>query len=144
MTLPHLTICPPHLRWIQPEALEALARKRNIEPALLRALRRQEAGKGGFDHTGRITMRFEPHKMPRSRWAEMRFAPRPGQKSWQASLKLSEAERDRMFEWAVNTDLEAAYAATSWGALQTMGFNHRHCGFPSAVAMVESMVQGAP
>ncbi|MEO1721220.1 MAG: N-acetylmuramidase domain-containing protein [Pseudomonadota bacterium] len=144
MTLPHEIVCPPENRWLAPERLEHFATRFNIKPALLRAVRRQEAQRGGFRPSGELTRRFEPHKMPERHWKRMGFQPPAGRAPWRHSLKdIAEWQRDSMEAIALSIDVELAYRATSWGALQEMGFNAEACGYASATAMVADFATGA-
>lgn len=121
----------------------AAAARLRCEPAALRAVWEVEASGRCFDAMGRVLMRFEPHQFPRQHWTALGFAPGTTP-PWRASLRLSEAERWRMFTAATRIDMEAALAATSHGGPQIMGFNAPAAGYASALDMVRAMAEGAP
>ena len=139
MSTPWIGAAQP--RALAPAHFEHAARRLDCEPAAVRAVWEVEAAGRHFLADGSVIRRFEPHHFPRAHWAALGFAPRPGEAAWRAALRLSDAA---MFGVAASIDLEASCRATSWGAPQIMGFNHRDAGFDSAVEMVAHMAQGAP
>ncbi|MGY6411849.1 MAG: N-acetylmuramidase domain-containing protein [Alkalilacustris sp.] len=120
---------------------ETAAARLQCEAAAIRAVWEVEAAGQHFLPDGGVVRRFEPHHFPRSHWSALGFAPRPGEAPWRAALRLSD---EAMFRAAAALDTEAACRATSWGAPQIMGFNHRDAGFDTAAAMVAHMARGAP
>lgn len=120
-------------------AMQMAADEIGCELAALRAVWEVEAAKRFWADDGSVLRRFEPHKLPRHLWAEIDFAVPAGLAPWKASLRIGTGDRERMFRAAWEIDGDAALAATSWGAPQIMGFNHRDAGFASARAMVEAM-----
>lgn len=113
------------------------------EPAAIRAVWEVEAAGRHFAADGAVIHRFEPHHMPREHWAALGFDPGV-QPPWRASRALPESRRRAMFDAACALEPEAALRASSWGAPQIMGFNHRDAGFSTARAMVAEMAKGAP
>ncbi len=128
-------------RALSPEDFETAAQRLQCEAAAIRAVWEVEAAGRHFLSDGSVVRRFEPHHFPREHWQALGFVPRAGEAPWRAALRLSD---EAMFRTAARLDLEAACRATSWGAPQIMGFNHRDAGFGSAVEMVAHMAFGAP
>lgn len=108
----------------------------------IKAIFEVEASGKFYNDNGSLPRRFEPHHFPKKFWGELGFA--PGTTApWRASLKVSTANRRKMFDIAQTIDREAAYKAASWGAPQIMGFNATVSGFKTAVAMVEAFEESA-
>ncbi len=128
-------------RALSPDDFETAAARLACEPAAIRAVWEVEAAGQHFLPDGGVIRRFEPHHFPRHHWLTLGFEPRVGEAPWRAAVRLSD---EAMFRTAAALDLEAACRATSWGAPQIMGFNHRDAGFASATAMVAHMARGAP
>lgn len=119
---------------------DAAERLRCDIPAI-KAVWEVEAGGQHFYKDGTVIRRFEPHHFPKGLWSDLGFSVRPGEAPWRASLRQSS---EAMFQRAVKIDMEAAIAASSWGAPQIMaGMNHKAAGFDSPVAMVRHMARGA-
>lgn len=103
------------------------ARQLGCDLAALKAVWEVEAGGNEFEADGSLPRRFEPHKLPGSPM------------TWRDSLKISERERQDIFAMAYSRSPEMACRATSWGAPQIMGENHKAAGYLSAIEMVEAM-----
>lgn len=117
------------------------ADKIGCEVAVIRAVWKVEAAGRPFRANGTLERRFEPHHFPKQHWGVIGFNVRQGEKPWRASVRLS---NDAMAERAYHINPEAMMTASSFGAPQIMGFNHRDCGYSSAAAMVADMAQGEP
>lgn len=105
------------------------ARELGCEEAALRAVWEVEAGGRGFRADRSLERRFEPHHMPDARMG------------WRESLRIPQARREEMFEQGFIDHPTAALRATSWGAPQIMGFNHKAAGYATARQMVEAMAK---
>lgn len=97
------------------------------EVEVLAAVWEVESSGKPFRADGSLERRFEPHKLEQP------------DGTWQTSMALPFAERERKFDAAFRADPGDALRATSWGGPQIMGFNHVAAGFASAFAMVEAM-----
>lgn len=106
----------------------------------IKAVWEVEAAGQHFLADGSVIRRFEPHHFPRGHWGAIGFSVRAGEAPWRASLRLSS---EAMLLRAAALDLGAAIWASSWGAPQIMGFNHRDAGFATPQQMVEHMAQSA-
>lgn len=117
------------------------AERIGCDVAAIKAVWEVEAGGRYFLDDGSVIRRFEPHHFPREFWAQIGFSVRKGEAPWRASLRLSNED---MFQDAAILDIDAAMAASSWGAPQIMGgMNHADAGFGSAREMVEHMAKSA-
>ena len=123
------------------DAFDIAGRQHDLDPAIIRAVFEVESGGRSFRSDRSLERRFEPHHFPARHWPRLGFSVAKGQAPWRASLTIRTAERDRMFATAVAIDPEAAMTATSWGALQVMGFNAEACGYATAGAMVHALAQ---
>lgn len=112
-------------------AIEAAAQRLGIETAALRAVWEVESGGRYFLGDGSVIRRFEPHHMPGSKM------------HWRQSMAIGPAERERLFQAAFRENPDAAMRATSWGAPQIMGFNHRDADYSHAAAMIEAFANSA-
>ena len=110
-----------------PDAFERAAERLGCEVEEILAVWEVESAGAPYRPDGSLTRRFEPHRMPEATM------------TWRESLRLSEAERERLFLGAWKSDPRAALEATSWGAPQILGRNHALAGFDSAEAMVRAM-----
>jgi len=115
------------------------AARLGTDSATIRAVWKVESNGRPFRRDETLERRFEPHHFPKKHWGDIGFSVRPGEAEWRASVRLSS---DRMAEAAYHIDPEAMMRASSWGAPQIMGFNHRDAGFHSAAEMVAAMVHG--
>jgi peptidoglycan hydrolase-like protein with peptidoglycan-binding domain len=116
------------------------AERIGCDVAAIRAVWEVEAGGRHFLADGSVIRRFEPHHFPRQHWQAIGFSVPNGTAPWRASLKQS---TEAMFQRAARLDDNAAMRASSWGAPQIMGFNHKDAGFDDPRAMVEHMAVSA-
>ena len=114
-------------RPLLPSAFDEAAATLGCELAAIRAVADVESSNGGFRRDGSLERRFEPHHMPGSKM------------TWRDSMRLKQAERERMFLEAYQANPAAALAATSFGRFQIMGFNARAAGFTSPHSMTAQM-----
>ncbi|WP_370313489.1 N-acetylmuramidase domain-containing protein [Sagittula sp.] len=105
------------------------ARLIGCEVAAIEAVFKAEAAGRGYLRDGTVIRRFEPHKMPGATT------------TWLDSKKHGPTKREQLFFQAYNRTPTEAMEATSWGAPQIMGFNHRSTGHPSAEQMVRAMAK---
>lgn len=109
------------------DAFARAAKKLGTDEATIRAVWEVESSGRGFRKDGTVERRYEPHHFPGTGL------------TWRDSLKLSTAKREAAFAAAYAQNPEKAMRATSWGAPQIMGFNHKAAGYTSAAAMVHDM-----
>ena len=132
---------PAQPRGLSDRDFARAAERLRCEPAAIRAVWEVEAAGRHFLSDGSVVRRFEPHHFPRQLWAQLGFSVRTGEAPWRASLRQSS---EALFQRAAQLDMPGAVRASSWGAPQIMGFNHREAGFADPVEMVEHMAEGAP
>lgn len=119
---------------------ERAAARMGCDVAAIEAVWEVEAGSRHFLDDGSLIRRFEPHHFPQALWSQIGFSVRKSERPWRASLRLS---TDAMLHRAARLDMRGACRASSWGAPQIMGFNHRDAGYPDPVAMVQAMADSA-
>lgn len=116
-----------------------LATKHGIEEAKIRAVNDVEAAGRGSYSSGALVCLYEPHIAYRYTSGAARdrlVAAGLAYKEWKRDYPPTSFERiDRC---AAIAGPEAAALATSWGLGQIMGFNHKACGFDTALAMVRN------
>jgi hypothetical protein len=135
------------------EATVAAANENGIAPAALLAVVEIESAGKPFEADG-MTPRFlfERHKfyeeLEDHAEGKLKLAIQQGlaHKAWKRSTQYADqgtsSGRLNLLSRASEIDKECAYLSCSWGLGQTMGNLHKRLGFPSAVAMVEAMVEG--
>ena len=122
-------------------------------PAVLGAIAKAESGGFGWFKDGRIKMLPEPHiflrQLPKEKRSEARRLGLANTASFKATRASGHyrrmkgaAPRFDLFEKWRAFDEEAAFASCSWGTYQIMGFNHKICGYPTAMAMVLDFLNG--
>ena len=133
-------------RRLTSSGLMAAANKVGVDSATLRAVLEVETAGAGFDARNRLKLLFEPHIFykqlgpGRKRDEAVRSGlayPKAGTRPYPPLSKRYDQISEAM---AINE--VAALNSASWGLPQIMGFNHKAAGFPSAKAMVESMLEG--
>ncbi len=130
------------------EQLIEVAKKHNIEPAMLKAFAVVESSGDGFLPDGRPKILFEGHIF----WRKLVIAGISPQKYtagnsdilyevWDKSKYKGGAwEYDRL-EKAMKIHKTAALKSASWGMFQLMGFNHKVCGYEIVEAFVDAMYE---
>ena len=129
--------------------LEEIARRFNVEVAVIRAIQEVESGGSGYLSDGRPKILFEGHIF----WSELRkVGIDPNTKvrgnedilyqRWvKTHYKGGAAEYTRL-EKAIRIHRIAALKSASWGEYQIMGFNHSAAGYPDVESFVEAIKQG--
>jgi|SRR5690242_16584988 len=117
-----------------------LAQENDIEEAALRAVCDVEANGTAFYSSGALVCLYEPHVAFRNTSGKVRLdLVKAGiaYPDWKPGA-YPKSSFPRIDECTQIAGAEVACKATSWGAPQILGKNYRACGFPSALAMVES------
>lgn len=120
--------------------LSALATKHGIEERALRAVISVEAAGKAFHSSGALVCLYEPHIAYRYTDGAKRDAlvnAGLAYKKWKPG-NYPASSFSRIDRCAAIAGAEVAALASSWGAPQMMGFNHKICGYPSAVQMVKA------
>jgi hypothetical protein len=120
-----------------------IADKNAVNYAALRAVCEVEARNTGFTSANALICLYEPHIAYRYTSGKVRMAlvkaglayPKQGQKPYP---KTSYPRIDLCAKIAGE---EIAATATSWGLPQMMGFNHKACGYDTALAMVTAFAE---
>ena len=109
---------------------EALA----IKPQQVRAIAIIESAEKPLTKEGNPVVRFESHH-----WRKHRLASRLGQSFDKAPNSANLDERWAQFEAMYRIDPVAAVKSHSFGWCQIMGFNHKHAGFETTDAFLDTM-----
>jgi len=129
------------------DVLIPAAEKHGIQPALMRAVNRQEARMGAFGDDGKATIAIERHQFSRRTHGE--FDKRYPSIS-NPKFRWPKRGEDHPYNWTqeqrwgsvvfmASLNYEAAIQSVSWGAFQIMGFNYKICGFDNEAEFVEAM-----
>lgn len=129
-------------------SLDELAKKYDLEPAVILAIQSVESGNNGYLPDGRPKILFEGHVF----WRMLKAAGKnPAdyvkgnedilfEKQDRSKYTRGAAEYARL-EKAEKIDRVAALKSASWGEFQIMGFNHKTVGYPDVDSFVESIKQ---
>jgi hypothetical protein len=129
-------------------SLDELAKKYDIEPAVILAIQSVESGNNGYLPDGRPKILFEGQIF----WKMLKAAGKnPAdfvegnedilfEKPDRSKYRGGVAEYVRL-ENAAKIDRVAALKSASWGEFQIMGFNHKAVGYPDVDSFVNSMKQ---
>jgi hypothetical protein len=129
-------------------SLDELAKKYDLEPAVILAIQSVESGNNGYLADGRPKILFEGHIF----WRMLKAAGKnPAdyvkgnedilfEKSDRSKYTRGASEYVRL-EKAEKIDRVAALKSASWGEFQIMGFNHKTVGYPDVDSFVESISQ---
>ena len=130
-------------------SLDELAKKYDLEPAVILAIQSVESGNNGYLADGRPKILFEGHIF----WRMLKAAGKnPAdyvkgnedislpEKSDRSKYTKGAGEYARL-EKAEKIDRVAALKSASWGEFQIMGFNHKTVGYPDVDSFVESISQ---
>jgi hypothetical protein len=129
-------------------SLDELAKKYDLEPAVILAIQSVESGNNGYLPDGRPKILFEGHIF----WRMLKAAGKnPAdyvkgnedilfEKSDRSKYTKGASEYARL-EKAEKIDRVAALKSASWGEFQIMGFNHKTVGYPDVDSFVESISQ---
>lgn len=129
-------------------SLDELAKKYELEPAVILAIQSVESGNNGYLPDGRPKILFEGHVF----WRMLKAAGKNPidyvkgnedilfEKQDRSKYTRGASEYTRL-EKAEKIDRVAALKSASWGEFQIMGFNHKTVGYPDVDSFVESMKQ---
>jgi hypothetical protein len=120
-----------------------IAEKNGIEYAALQAVCEIEARNTGFTSANALICLYEPHIAYRYTSGPIRAQlvkaglayPRQGMKPYPRS------SYPRIDQCTAIAGAEVACLSTSWGLPQMMGFNHKACGYGTALDMVKSFAE---
>ena len=127
-------------RPLAPSDLALLAQRHGVEERALRAIVAVEAAGKAFHSSGALVCLYEPHIAYRYTSGATRDAlvnAGLAYAKW-GTKPYPKSSFSRIDRCARIAGEEVAALASSWGAPQMMGFNHKVCGYPSAVQMVKS------
>lgn len=127
------------------DIIDRLAAEHKVQAAAVEAVIAVESAGKPYGNDGRLTILPERHKVyallpaaKRAQAVKLGLARAKRSKSQYADMKSQDARWEFLGRVAEFADDETACRAASWGGPQIMGFNHRMCGFDSAVAMVRA------
>lgn len=126
---------------LTPPDYEAAAVELQCEVAAIQAVAQVESRGNGFQQDGRLKILFERHHF--SRLTKRKYDKTHSHISSTDPGGYTKNEWARFVE-AAALNADAAAQSTSWGKFQTMGFNHKACGYVSAEAMVADYDTGEP
>lgn len=128
-----------------------VAEAHGVEPWKLHGLADIESRRGGFDNFGRATILPELHQFSKrtGHVYDKEFPALsipvwipPGKVKAGHPYKLDNLARWDLLAQQAALNFDAALEASSWGALQVMGFNYRKVNFDSAFDLVRYVYQG--
>ncbi|KAB0677982.1 N-acetylmuramidase domain-containing protein [Aureimonas leprariae] len=124
------------------EAARETETRTGVRAAVLLAVASVEtnlAGSASVDGRLEPLIRFEGHwfdkLLPEAKRRQARVAGLSDPRAGAVRNPATQAGRWVLLARAAAIDAEAAYAATSWGLCQVMGFHWKRLGFPSAAAL---------
>ena len=129
-------------------SLDELAKKYDLEPAVILAIQSVESGNNGYLADGRPKILFEGHVF----WRMLKAAGKNPADYVKGNEDILFEKQDRSkytkgaseyarLEKAEKIDRVAALKSASWGEFQIMGFNHKTVGYPDVDSFVESISQ---
>jgi hypothetical protein len=129
-------------------SLDELAKKYDLEPAVILAIQSVESGNNGYLADGRPKILFEGHVF----WRMLKAAGKNPADYVKGNEDILFEKQDRSkytkgaseyarLEKAEEIDRVAALKSASWGEFQIMGFNHKTVGYPDVDSFVESISQ---
>lgn len=122
----------------------SIAKQFGVEEAVIRAVVEVEAAGKGFHSSGALTCLYEPHIAYRYTSGDVRkklVDAGLAYRKW-GEKPYPKVSFPRIDECAKIAGEEIACISTSWGLPQMMGFNHKVCGYPTALAMVKDFASG--
>jgi hypothetical protein len=123
---------------------EAAAAELGCSAAVIRGITSVESGgRGGFGPTAKPVILYEPHVFSRNTGHRYDSShPAISSPKWNRALygKTQEDRYGQLFD-AVALDVDAAFAAASYGLFQILGENWKVCGYPNAWSMARCMAQ---
>jgi peptidoglycan hydrolase-like protein with peptidoglycan-binding domain len=128
--------------------LADLAKKFNLEVAVILAIQKVESGGNGYLPDGRPKILFEGHVF----WNQLKKAGKNPEQfvkgnedilypKWDKSKYKGGAAEYPRLEKAMKIDRLAALKSASWGEYQIMGFNHAAAGYSDVESFVEAIKQ---
>jgi hypothetical protein len=124
---------------------QRIAARYGLPEAKLRAVCEVEANGVGIHSTGAVTALYEPHIAYRYTSGAVRntlVANGLAYPKWRRNYPKS--SYPRIDSCAKIAGEEVAALSSSWALPQMMGFNHKRCGYNSALEMVKAFAQGEP
>jgi hypothetical protein len=129
-------------------SLDELAKKYDLEPAVILAIQSVESGNNGYLPDGRPKILFEGHVF----WRMLKAAGKNPADYVKGNEDILFEKQDRSkylrgaveyvrLEKAEKIDRVAALKSASWGEFQIMGFNHKTVGYPDVDSFVASISQ---
>jgi hypothetical protein len=129
-------------------SFDHLAKKYDLEPAVILAIQSVESGNNGYLADGRPKILFEGHVF----WRMLKSAGKNPADYVKGNEDILFEKPDRSkytrgaseyarLEKAEKIDRVAALKSASWGEFQIMGFNHKTVGYPDVDSFVESISQ---
>ena len=108
--------------------------------AVIKAVCKVEAPRGGFLPSGEPTILFERHQFSKRTGRKFDMSHPHISNIKPGGYKGGQAEHDRLAE-AAALDRHAAMESASWGKFQIMGFNHAPAGFGNLQSFINAMYQ---
>ena len=129
-------------------SLNEMAKRYDLEPAVILAIQSVESGNNGYLADGRPKILFEGQVF----WRMLKNAGKNPADHVQGNEDILFEKQDRSkytrgaseyvrLEKAQKIDRVAALKSASWGEFQIMGFNHKIVGYPDVDSFVGSMKQ---
>jgi hypothetical protein len=128
---------------IFPEDFLDIAEKNGIEYAALQAVCEIEAKSTGFTSANALICLYEPHVAYKYSTGAIRAALVKAGLAYQkwGTKPYPRTSYPSIDECAKIAGEEIACLSTSWGLPQMMGFNHKACGYDTALNMVKSFAE---
>lgn len=126
-----------------PEDFLDIAEKNGIDYAALQAVCEVEARNTGFTSANALICLYEPHIAYRYSSGTIRAALVKAGLAYpkQRAKPYPKTSYPRIDECAKIAGKELACLSTSWGLPQMMGFNHKACGYDTALDMVKAFAE---
>lgn len=128
---------------IFPEDFLDIAEKSGVDYAALQAVCEIEARSTGFTSSNALICLYEPHVAYKYTSGTIRAELVKAGLAYpkQGSVPYPKTSYPRIDQCAQIAGEEIASISTSWGLPQMMGFNHKVCGYDTALAMVKAFAE---